>query len=462
MKKSQQRSAQIDLFAPSTQTISLPIDQDHPMVRLKTVLDWEALLEIAERYREMKITTNAGAKPHLRANVGAVVVRAMKSCDLRTAADLVENYLPARYLCDLHESRWTPDFRTLFDFEVMLGDAGLSEINTVVLRMAQQHGFLDVRGLCSDTTAQEARIPYPNEVGLMDSFTRSVKKGFHRLGKFAKGAVRKVDRVIEQIKTKVRHHRLFAKTKQERLDTARTLARLSKKLLCELGSTVDRAAQECPTAWNGELKKAFNRLYGLRETMSKLLPQIEFWIRTGFVASDKIVSLFIPECRAIVRGKVAKPVEFGLKWGINQIRGGYISLFDPAPKKHDTQYVVEAVIHHQEIFGCSPKEFGFDRIGWADHLIESVAKEGVSRIGIAPKGSADWLVSDSCRKRIQSERAQVEGKIGTIKHYGFNKPNARSVSGMRRAAHRAELRFNMTRILKDMALLAESRRVVTA
>mgnify|MGYP001589723639 CR=1 FL=1 len=114
------KKPQLNLFAPSTLTIALPIDLDHPMVRLKAALDWDALVEIAERYREMKITSPAGAKPHLRANVGAVVVRAMKSCDLRTAADLAENYLPARFLCDLHESRWTPDFRTLFDFEVML------------------------------------------------------------------------------------------------------------------------------------------------------------------------------------------------------------------------------------------------------------------------------------------------------------------------------------------------------
>ncbi|MGK5083524.1 ATP-binding protein, partial [Bdellovibrionota bacterium FG-1] len=42
-----------------------------------------------------------------------VVVRSMKSCDLRTASDLIQNYLPARYLCELHESQWTPDFRTL-------------------------------------------------------------------------------------------------------------------------------------------------------------------------------------------------------------------------------------------------------------------------------------------------------------------------------------------------------------
>ena len=421
------------------------------MVRLKEALDWDELLEIAERYRDMKITSPAGAKPHLRANVGAVVVRSMKSCDLRSASDLIENYLPARYLCDLHESQWTPDFRTLFDFEVMLGDAGMAEINEVVLKSAQDHGFLDIRGLCADTTAQEARIPYPNEVGLMSSFTRSVTRGFKRLGGIARGSIRKVSKIIEKIKIKVRHHRLFAKTKSERLQVAKQAARLTKRLLKEMASALGRAQGQSRANWSAQQKKAFSRLSQLREVMERLLPQIEFWIRTGFVARNKIVSLFIPEALAIVRGKVAKPVEFGLKWGINQMRGGYISLFEVPGKKHDTDFVTEAIIHHQEIFGKSPHEFGFDRIGWAKHLIEAAKIEGVKRVGIAPKGSAEWLVSKSCRKRIQSERAQVEGKIGTIKQYGFNKPNAKSASGMRRAARRSEIRFNMTRFLKDLA-----------
>lgn len=48
--------------------------------------------------------------------------------------------------------------------------------------------------------------------------------------------------------------------------------------------------------------------------MRALLPQIRYWIRTGFVAKNKIVSLYIPQIYAILRGKVGKPIEFGLNW----------------------------------------------------------------------------------------------------------------------------------------------------
>ena len=40
------------------------------------------------------------------------------------------------------------------------------------------------------------------------------------------------------------------------------------------------------------------------ETVSKLVPQIRYWLRTGFVAAGKIINLHIPELYSVVRGKV--------------------------------------------------------------------------------------------------------------------------------------------------------------
>ena len=45
--------------------------------------------------------------------------------------------------------------------------------------------------------------------------------------------------------------------------------------------------------------------------MSKLLPQIRYWFRSGSVAIGKIISLHIPQLYSIVRGKVGKAVSSG-------------------------------------------------------------------------------------------------------------------------------------------------------
>ena len=62
----------------------------------------------------------------------------------------------------------------------------------------------------------------------------------------------------------------------------------------------------------------------LHGTMRKLMPQIRYWLKTGYVASGKIISLHMPELYSIVRGKVGKTVEFGLSWGIRRLRGGFL------------------------------------------------------------------------------------------------------------------------------------------
>ena len=58
--------------------------------------------------------------------------------------------------------------------------------------------------------------------------------------------------------------------------------------------------------------------------MKKLFPQIVHWLKTGRVAANKIINIHIPELYSIVRGKFAKPVEFGLSWGITRLRGGFL------------------------------------------------------------------------------------------------------------------------------------------
>jgi hypothetical protein len=111
-----------------------------------------------------------------------------------------------------------------------------------------------------------------------------------------------------------------------------------------------------PALQQAKLRKyaivAKTKLAQLQQTMSKLLPQIHYWIRTGYVASGKIISLHIPQLYSIVRGKVGKPVEFGLSWGITRLAGGYL-LATLAQNRHelqDTKLAVRAVKDHIALF----------------------------------------------------------------------------------------------------------------
>ncbi len=56
-------------------------------------------------------------------------------------------------------------------YREILGAIALMSVRQITYRQAEDLGILDPTRLMSDTTAQEAMIPYPNEVGLMKRFT---------------------------------------------------------------------------------------------------------------------------------------------------------------------------------------------------------------------------------------------------------------------------------------------------
>ena len=440
-----------------SQFIPIAVPKEHELVVLSDHLDWDLLQAIGESRRDAKRLSSRGLKPHHRVLMGAVVVRSLKKCNLREAEDLIKNYLPARYMCHLQSSSWNPDHNTIWEYEMMLGEEGLKEINDYILKEAATIGFADPKGLCSDTTAQEGNVPYPNEVGHMSSFAKSLSQNLETLisnGQgFGKKAVRLMKDKISKIAGKVRHHRLFAKTTEARMQINRELLQVTTHLTNELGDWIGRLDIH-KNQIHGAGKRAVSNLAEIYHNMSQMLPEIETWIASGRVVPGKIVSLFNTCFKAITRGKSGKPVEFGLKWGVNQIRGGYVSLFmNPNMMAHDSSYAVEAIKEHIRIFGEAPRDFGFDRAAWSKDHMEEISGLGVKNLAIAPKGKAKWKVGPRVQDRMISERTQVEGKIGTMKSYGLNKSKAKLNTAVKQSALRAGLCLNLKRFAKDLAAM---------
>jgi hypothetical protein len=138
-----------------------------------------------------------------------------------------------------------------------------------------------------------------------------------------------------------------------------------------------------PSARQAKLRKyalvAKSKLVRLQETMSKLLPQIRYWIRTGYVASGKIISLHIPQLYSIVRGKVGKSVEFGLSWGVSRLHGGYLlaTLAKDRIELQDTKFALRAVRDHIALFGKAPRAYAYDRGGYSTQNVSTLRNLGV-------------------------------------------------------------------------------------
>src|SRR6266849_10622501 len=189
--------------------------------------------------------------------------------------------------------------------------------------------------------------------------------------------------------------------------------------------------------------------------MTRLLPQIRYWIKTGWVAANKIVNVHIPELYSVVRGKIGKPVEFGLQWGIARLGGGFLLATVATNRREivDAKFAMRAVDDHLALFGQPPKAYAYDRGGYSEQNVAELKNKGVEHVGLAPRGRAQWAVEGVMKEKLVSERAQVEGGIGAIKsgRYGFNRPAARSTAMMGVCGQRAVLGFNLNKLARGLA-----------
>ncbi len=271
-------SSQQDLF-PRSKHPTIPIEENHRLVRLTDDLDWTELEFAAESIRASKLKNGAGCPPHLRALLGAMVLRATRYVPYRVLEDQIRHYAPARYLCGLTETEWSPDHNTLHDFFKLMGEEGARLINELVVGHAVEEKLADPTVLVADTTAQEAAIPYPNEMGLMAAFIASVAAASKQAGKAFKEFATKAAANIKAAKEKVREYRLFAKTKELKDKTMAEMVDIVASVQEQLGKAVAVAkAGTVRVVKHGKVARA--RVLELHETMEELLPQIRHWLKT--------------------------------------------------------------------------------------------------------------------------------------------------------------------------------------
>jgi hypothetical protein len=448
-------SRQRELLARSMEPV-IRIESSHPLVVLTDEIDWTRLTDRVQVIREKRLKSAAGLPPHLRALIGALLLKATRDMTWRDAEDQVRHYAPARYLCGLTETDWSPDHTTLHDFAVLLGEQGVALLNEFTVHWAVKEKLADPKVVVADTTAQEAAIGHPNEMGLMASFVASVALAARRAGRAVAGLARRARRELKAAGKKVWGYRLKAK---EAIKAAKDrMTEEMAKLVGGLNRAVGRALRGAERGAN-RLRKygkvARRKLSQLHQTMKQLLPQIRSWLRTGFVVPGKIISVHMPQLYSIVRGKVGKAVEFGLNWGMTRLKGGFVVARRALDRKElvDTKFAVEAVKDHVQRFGRAPRAFAYDRGGYSARNITALKKAGVKQVGLAPRRRVRWAVDEKTARRLAKERALIEGDIGAIKssRYNFNRPRAHSVEMMGACGQLAVLGSNLNKMIRGIA-----------
>ena len=128
----------------------------------------------------------------------------------------------------------------------------------------------------------------------------------------------------------------------------------SQELVAQVGSETSQV-----------ISTGVKKLKQMKEFGERLMPQIQHWFETGQVAVGKLLHAGITEARAIVKNKSGKKTEFGLKWLINRLGGGYVFGEVVGAQASESGMPLVALGSYRKVFGeeATPEMIVYDRGG---------------------------------------------------------------------------------------------------
>jgi hypothetical protein len=443
------------LPATKAEHVLMVVPHDHPLLKLKQALPWQQIEQVmvsAWRVAGKNLNHAPGRPWPVALYVPLLVLMILKRLDSRQMEAYVKENAVARvFVGEQHNPRMPlRDHATIARALAALGTQGTQQLNELIILEATSLGFADPRVLSADTTAQELPIGYPHEAGILKGIAQRCLRALKHL---KDRGVSAVDTAVSQgklvVKT-VKEYHLFAKDKNEKTKVLKQLMVQSKQLISHTTKVVRAVGHSNERV----ISSACEKLLDMKRVTQTLLPQIRYWLDTGWVAQGKILHAGIPEARAIVRNKAGKRIEFGLPYLISRLGGGYVFGKLLAKLPNETKMPLLSLAGYREIFGlgATPELMVYDRGGFSAATIKRLKRQGVTQIGIQPKGQAAWLVAEEVQRVVLRERGKTEGAIGTLKSekYGFNKPKQRTWESLQAAGQQALLSLNLNKLMRDL------------
>ena len=292
----------------------------------------------------------------------------------------------------------------------------------------------------SDATVYESQMRYPTDVKLLweccEYLQQEVQKLSERMGLkvSTKSFENKKRQYLDYARRKRKPYRL---TKQMRKKLLNATRRLQDKLQAKLNIYLSQHPAQ-------GLDTVFEKL----RTIKQIVTQQEYLVKhKGSKVADRILSLYKPYVRAIVRGKETKAVEFGAKVHMMQIDGiNYIEHLNYNAFNESTRFKI-SILKHKQLFGkCL--HWSADRI-YATNKNRTYASLTKIITNFVPKGCPK---NDPQEKQIKAllnkERStRLEGSFGVEKnYYGLSKVKARKQQTEKLCIYFAVMVANAVRI----------------
>ncbi len=305
--------------------------------------------------------------------------------------------------------------------------------------------IIDGRYLFTDTTSLEKNIIYPTEIGLLSRVEEAaaVTQKLRYKKDMVKTKVIKKARSISKV-----YYSASKKTKTLLKDTSSALLTIAKEQVQKASSVVDATADLV----SGHVLRRYKKL---NDTGKKILDQVEAKLG-GEKITGRIVSYCQDYSRALPKGKLSKPCEFGVKLKLDMSGNGYITGHDIYKGNvSDVSLLAGSVASHARIFGKKFKSGAADRGFYDGELIEDLQKRYKISLAIPHKKDRSRPVT-SKDKKLSDKRSAIEAKISEGKRMcGLDKSLYNGFTGDRVWAALSVMALNIRKLLRDMEVSPE-------
>ena len=367
--------------------------------------------------------------------------------------------------CRIPFSTRVPHPTTLMKISSRCGDDAVAGLNEALLVKAAGGKLLRTDKVRADTTVVAADVGYPTDSGLLAQAVGSICRTVVRI-KAAGGATR--TRARDRRRSAGRRARAIASKLRLRGAQQRDEAQAAvRRITGELADIAEQAIRDAVAvicnakralrtatgARKGRLAQAINHL----DTVVGRAQQVVAQTRSRLAgvmpeSAHRVVSLHDVDARAIRKGRLGKPVEFGYKAQIVDNADGIIldhtvELGNP----HDAAQLAPAIQRITRRTGRPPRAVTADR-GYGLASVERELHElGVQSVAIprmSQPGAArrEFEHRRSFRDKVKW-RTGSEGRINHLKRsYGWNRTELTGINGARTWCGHGVFAHNLVKI----------------
>lgn len=419
------------------------LSAENRWVKLAKVVPWD---ELAAVYSN-KLESGSGRKTvDVRLVIAALIVKHKLNLDDRGTIEMIQENIYIQYFCGFKSftTKKAFDASLFVDIRKRLGGDEFDAFNKLVIEKAEQikphqsrikrkkdnknddndKGIKQPnRGtLKADATIADQEIKFPTDLNLLSIGRENLE--------------RIIDLLYDSTRDKKKPRDYRRKARKEYINLTKKRRKGTKVLRRGIKSQLQFVARDLKiikelmekSVMGNELSKRDNDLL---ETITKVHEQ-QKWMYDNKKHSvpNRIVNIFQPWVRPMVRGKDKNKTEFGSKVDVSEVDGFCrVDRFswDAFNEGGDVELLVE---NFHSLYDCYPKSFLGDGIYLNRKARNFLKDKGIEiygkPLGRPPKQTQQTSSQKYRKKKKAAQRNHVEGKFGQAKRgYGLNNVKAR-------------------------------------